>query len=237
MKRSELKNYSRAQNIAKNASEYLKTYIKEGVSEADIANAANEFMLSHGATSFWYHDVGSLVLVGDRTTLSISGRDYMPSRDAVVRKRDLVTVDLSPQIDSYWGDFARSFAVSDGRVCPYSCSSPIIYELYEGIVIEESLHQKLQDMITPDMTFSELYASMNRIINGYGCINLDFKNNLGHTIEKDPKDRIYIEEGNKAVLSGAMLFTFEPHIRLEKGGFGYKMEDIYYFSKGKLRRL
>ncbi len=33
-------------------------------------------MLSHGADSFWYWDVGAFVFAGDKTAVSVSGREY-----------------------------------------------------------------------------------------------------------------------------------------------------------------
>jgi len=238
MESRNLERYRRIQWIAKETIEYLKSYILKGVSEEDIANAATEFMCARGVSSFWYHGVGALVLVGDRTTLSISGRNYSPS-DVRVKEYDLVTVDLSPEIDSYWGDFARSFVVANGRVESNSTgnSSKRVGVLFDGVDVEKALHQKLQDVVTPEMTFGELYLAMSKAIEDVGYMNLDFKGNLGHSIEKNIDDRIYICSGNKTKLSDIELFTFEPHIGKRKGTFGYKMEDIYYFSNGKLRLL
>lgn len=238
MNENELKKYKAVQKIAKDAMEYLKSYIKEGVSEADIANAASRFMLSRGASSFWYHGVGALVFVGSRTLLSISGRDYKPSGKAV-GKNDFVTVDLGPQIGQYWGDYARSFVVVDGKVASNIGKTPPkkIKEMFEGIEAEKKLHKKLIDIVKPNMTFGELFSIMNELILEHDCVTLDFKKNLGHSIEKNVDDRIYIEDGCRKKLSDVSLFTFEPHIKIEGGQFGFKREDIYYFSGGVLRRL
>jgi Xaa-Pro aminopeptidase len=233
----ELRKYQEVQRIAKNTIDYLSSFIQEGVSESDISHAANEFMKNRGATSFWYHGVGSLVLVGRKTLLSISGREYKPSNDLVGRN-DLVTVDLGPEIDSYWGDFARSFVIGNGRVVTEAKPDypDTLKELFDGIGVEQRLHQKLQEIATPEMTFESLYIIMNEAIIHLGYVNLDFKGNLGHSIEKDKNDREYIERGCKTKLCDK-LFTFEPHIKRANGSFGYKMEDIYYFSDGVLQKM
>lgn len=38
-------------------------------------------------------------------------------------------------------------------------------------------------------------------------------------------------------LSDVKMFTFEPHLCLPGSLYGFKQEDIYYFEKGKLKRL
>ena len=78
---------------------------------------------------------------------------------------------------------------------------------------------------------------MNGLITEAGYSNLDFKENLGHTIEKDIDGRKYIEKGSKVKLGDAGLFTFEPHIKKKNGLFGYKKEDIYCFLDGTIRIL
>ena len=132
----ELEEYQAVQKIAKDTMEHVASFISEGVSEYEIAEDADEFMLRKGA-SFWYHGVGSLVLVGERTVLSVSGRDYEPANFRVGNE-DLVTVDLGPQIDSYWGDFARSFVIGNGRVISTvsQVASKKVIELNTGLVVD-----------------------------------------------------------------------------------------------------
>ena len=48
-------------------------------------------------------------------------------------------------------------------------------------------------------------------------LNLDFRKNLGHSIESNIEDRCFIEDGNTRRLGEIALFTFEPHIRSKEG--------------------
>ena len=86
-------------------------------------------------------------------------------------------------------------------------------------------------------TFEELYLHINSFIREQGFVNLDFMGNLGHSIVKHKDDRIYIEKGNQAALSSVDLFTFEPHISIPDSKYGFKKENIYFFSDGKLTEL
>ena len=83
----------------------------------------------------------------------------------------------------------------------------------------------------------QLFYYMNNLIRENGYVNLDFLGNLGHSIVRDKDKRIYIEKGNVAMLSEVEAFTFEPHISLPSGKYGYKKENIYGFEGEQLIML
>ena len=56
---------------------------------------------------------------------------------------------------------------------------------------------------------------------------------LGHSFFMYKNDRVYIEKGNKTLLSEVEYFTFEPHISVPNSKYGYKKENIYHFSGSK----
>jgi Xaa-Pro aminopeptidase len=232
-----LSKYKVVQQLVKDTMEHLEGIIQAGVTEADIASAANHFMSKNGATTFWYYGVGSLVLVGPRTRLSISGTEYKPS-DQAVATIDLVTVDLSPEIDGFWGDYARSYIIHKGMISRVAKRDypDAVTKLFEDRGASVKLHVALQTIATPDMTYETLYEKMNAIVEQRAFQNLDFKGNLGHSIEKNLGDREYIAPGCTTKL-GDKPFTFEPHIGRKNSPWGYKREDIYYFSNGILRIL
>lgn len=233
--------YSVVQNIAKNIMQELIHFIKPGVTEREIANEAEVIMRKAGIDKFWYYNIAAFVFVGVRTKLSISGREYDPS-EVIVQNSDIVTVDLSPELDGCWGDFARTIIISEGKVVGVDIddikkSDVIDSEVYFGMKAEEILHTKFMDYIQPEMTFEEVFEHINKEITKMGFCNLDFLNNLGHTIETEKESRLYFERGNKKRLSEVKFFTFEPHIKKIDGKFGFKREDIYYFIENKVMKL
>jgi methionine aminopeptidase len=230
----QLQKYKHVQSIAKETIEFLKSFIRKGLSSKEIKDAAENFMKGKEVNSFWYYNVGALVFVGEETTISISGREYKPS-DLKVQSDDLVTVDLSPEIDGFWGDFARSFAVQDGKVVEAFQSK--VPEIVQGMKLEIRLHEEFKNFIGLETSFDEAYTKMNAFIEELGFENLDFNKNLGHSIVKNKDDRIYIKAGNKTKFKDVDLFTFEPHIKMKKGKYGFKYENIYYFDNGKLKTL
>jgi len=147
----------------------------------------------------------------------------------------LVEVDLSPEIDGFWGDFARSFIIINGKVGEINMSK--IPEITQGVEVETIVHKKFQNIITEEMSLQEAYVKMNLFIDKLGFENLDFKKNLGHSIEKNIDDRKYIEAGNNIKFREIDLFTFEPHLKKKNGYYGVRLENIYYFDNGKVEVL
>ncbi len=227
--------YLDMQNLTRATMNHLIERIYVGMSLSEIRNICEKYMLENGADSFWYWDVGAFVFSGDETTASVSGKDYKETERKVCID-DIITIDLSPQRKGIWGDYARTIIIENGEVIN-NIEEIKNDEWKQGLQMERYLHEVLMEIAYDEMTFEELYFFINKIICKHGFVNLDFLGNLGHSIVEDKNDRIYIEEGNKTKLSEVKMFTFEPHISVLNSNYGYKREDIYYFEKGKLRKL
>lgn len=219
-----IEEHKAVQQIAKNTISKLSNIIEAGISEEEIVFQAEEIMKHYGIAKYWYYNVGALVFVGERTLFSISGRNYKPT-NSKVGKNDIVTIDLSPELKSIWGDYARTIIVGEGK------------EFIEGIEVENKLHNKFKEVVAPESTLETVYNEMNSFINELGYVNLDFNGNLGHSIESELTKRRYFESGNKLKLSQIDYFTFEPHVKKLNGKYGFKHEDIYYFDQNKLNVL
>lgn len=224
MEKSEKQKYFIVQNIAKETMIFLKNEVTSGMTEIDIRSIAEDKLLELGADSFWYYNVGALVLIGERTIISKSGKNYKATT-MKIKKNDIVTVDLSPALGGYWGDYARTIIVGDRKI------------FQKGFDFENYLHQYFRKVISPEISMGELFDSVNRVIDENGYQNLDFNKNLGHTIEKKKEARKYFESGNAIKIKEIQYFTFEPHIRYKNDKYGYKMENIYYFADGRLKEL
>lgn len=227
--------YFQVQQIAKQTMEYLRRQIQVGMALPELRRLAEDKMIALGADSFWYWNIGAFVFSGEDTVLSVSGKHYRTAEN-VIDENDIVTVDLSPQVGNVWGDFARTIIVENGVVV--ADENKIENEEWKnGLLTQKKLHGELVNFAAPETTFEELYFYMNNLILKYGYKNLDFMGNLGHSVATRKEDRIYIEKGNNAPLGSVGYFTFEPHISLDGGKFGFKRENIYYFENGRLKEL
>ncbi|MBE6988296.1 MAG: aminopeptidase P family protein [Ruminococcaceae bacterium] len=220
------------QELCRRTLEYLKAVISPGMSLKKVRRICEQYMLDNGADSFWYWDVGAFVFSGKDTVLSVSGKNYQTA-DSLIQHDDIITIDLSPQNNNIWGDYARTVILENGKVVD-NLIEITNEEWRNGIVMEEYLHCSMKNFVTENTTFEELYYHINKIIVEKGYMNLDFLGNLGHSIVMDKKDRVYIEKGNTQKLSSVTAFTFEPHICRVNGTYGVKMENIYSFENGKL---
>src|SRR5687768_11981428 len=78
--------------------------------ERSIAERAVAMLVGENLPQTWYHQCPALVLLGSRSTASVSGRTYQPATEQVGQV-NLVTIDLSPCIGDVWGDCTRSFPI------------------------------------------------------------------------------------------------------------------------------
>lgn len=223
------------QQIAKQTMTFIKSQIKFGMSLHELRQLAENKMLSLGAISFWYWNIGAFIFSGDETTLSVSGKNYRTA-NKTIKENDIITVDLSPQAGNVWGDYARTIIIENGIVVD-DINKINNSEWKNGLLMEDKLHAELLTFASPETTFEELYLHFNEYITANGYKNLDFMGNLGHSIVTNKNDRIYIEKGNKATLGSVKYFTFEPHIAAKGSKFGFKKENIYCFENCKLKEI
>ncbi|MCH5320911.1 MAG: aminopeptidase P family protein [Eubacterium sp.] len=220
------------QSIAKQTMEYLKGEIYTGQPLSQIRQLCENKMYELGADSFWYYNIGAFVFSGEDTAVSVSGRKYH-TPDRKIQNNDIITIDLSPQCKHIWGDYARTVIIENGKVID-SLNEIKNDEWRNSLLFEQNLHQSLFEFVNDNTTFEDIYYYINDLIEKGGYVNLDFKGNLGHSINRHMFSRIYIEKGNKRKISSVRYFTFEPHISIPDSKYGFKREDIYSFQNGRL---
>jgi hypothetical protein len=213
------------QAVAKGVLADLGPTIVATDTERSIATRATAMLSERGLSETWYYNCPAFVLLGSRSCLSLSGRSYEPSEETV-GVTNLVTVDLSPMRNGVWGDCARSFCIENGTWAAVPSSRAFA----QGAQVEKTLHEAMQAFVTPRTSFEELFRFANAEIQRLGFENLDFLGNVGHSIESTREARRYIEQGNLQLLGDVGLFTFEPHVRRSGETWGFKHENIYYFT-------
>jgi Xaa-Pro aminopeptidase len=217
--------HRKVQAAAKATLEKLAELITPWDSEQTIATKAHELLSEAGYPHTWYYDCPALVLLGSRSCLSISGRDYQPSTE-IVGLSNLVTIDLSPTRNDYWGDCARSFVIENGTVT----ATPQILEFKNGIYFLRRIHAEMKHIVKPKTTFGQLFDWANVRIRESGFVNLDYKNNVGHSIAAARDDRQFIQSKNSLCIGDVPFFSFEPFVRMKGGKWGFKHENIFFFD-------
>jgi len=225
--------HRKVQLAAKSVLSRLAPLIVPEDTEQSIAAKAHQMMQEVGYPDTWYYDCPALVLLGARSCVSVSGRDYSPC-DESVGSFNLITVDLSPTHKAYWGDCARSFVVENGKVT----DTPQSLEFKNGLSFLHQMHTQMQAIVRPHTTFGQLFEWTNMRIRQGGFVNLDYRNNVGHSIAATREERQYIQANNAATLSEVPFFSYEPFVRLKGGKWGFKHEGVFYFNQaGVLEEL
>lgn len=228
-----MNSHRHAQSIARSVLAELGPTIQANDTEQTIAARCVGMMRELGITQTWYYDCPAYVLLGSRSCVSISGRDYLPA-DEPVGDENVVTVDLSPLYGEAWGDCARTYYVEEGT----ATQSPTRAEFRRGHDLLQALHGAACQTARPDGTFAELHTLLAQQIAANQFESIDFLGNFGHSIVTRLSDRIYLEAGNTTRLGEVPYFTIEPHIRELGGRWGYKWEEIYLFDQaGQLASL
>ena len=228
-----IQEHRRAQDAAKRVLDALPDMIDAEDTEKSIAQKAHVMLKELGYADTWYYQCPALVLLGSRSCLSVPGKEYEPSEEKV-GVSNLITVDLSPTYENFWGDCARSFPFENGKVA----QSPKTMEFKAGIYFLEQLQKKMMQIVQPDTSFGQLFDWANLKIRERGFVNLDYRNNVGHSLARTREDREFIHSNNNKKLGDTSFFSFEPFVRLKGGHWGFKLEDIFYFnSAGTLERL
>ncbi len=227
--------HSDVQMIAKKTIEYIMTEITAGMKLKEICRRCEDKMLELGADSFWYWDISAIIYSGGDTRISVPGSDYSTA-DKTVKTDDIITLDLNPQVGDIWGDYARTIIVENGKVIGQ------IHEIANdewrnGMTVEKKLHSLMMEIVSPQMTFEELYERIHERVEEEGFVNLDMKGKYGHSIARREEKRIYVEKGNKAKLGDVSYFAFETHIGLPDSKYGFKRENIYHFKNGVIKEL
>ncbi len=181
------------QNLNRVTIEYASTIIVPSMTLVELRKLCEEYMLSHGADSFWYWDVGAFVFAGDKTAVSVSSREYKTDNH-IIEPNDIITIDLIPQNNCIWGDYARTLILENGKIVN-DIEQIQNNKWRDGLKMEAYLHEAMLGFVNENTTFEELFYYINDQIKAHGYVNFDFLGNLGHSIVKDKRQRIYIEKG------------------------------------------
>jgi methionyl aminopeptidase len=224
---NDLTAYKRSQALARDTLTAIRAEIRPGATEASLVTACRQLMDGAGATAYWWYGTPAYILAGDALRASVEGDVYLP-REVPLRADDMVTIDLAPEVDGYWGDCARSYFLRNGELVDAESAGA---EQAEGMATEAALHALLREAANPMMTFRELHGVIADEVARRGYENLDFLGNFGHSIGGDVRRRAFMDAECGERLDSVPLFTFEPHIARPGSPLAFKFEEVYLFDE------
>jgi len=214
--RDEIERITRAVEIADRAFAHIRTLLRPGMVEREIALEMEFFMRRNGAEKEAFE---TIVAGGPRSALP-HGR----ASDRVLAEGDLVTLDFGAVVRGYVSDCTRTVVLTE--------ASRKHEEIY-GIVLRAQ--QAALAGIKPGMTGKEADALARTVITeaGYGEA---FGHSLGHGVGLAVHEGPTLSPREEAVLAQGMVVTVEPGIYLPGWG-GVRIEDLVVITAEGCRSL
>ncbi|MED4530676.1 Xaa-Pro peptidase family protein [Metabacillus fastidiosus] len=202
--KTEIKILKEAADIADTTYKHILTFVRQGLTEVEVANELEFFMRKNGAASSSF-DI--IVASGYRSALP-----HGVATDKVIEKGDFVTLDFGAYYKGYCSDITRTFAVGE--------PSTELKKIY-SIVQEAQLRG--MNGIKPGMTGKQADALTRDYINeqGYGKF---FGHSTGHGLGMEVHEGPTLSIKSDTILQPGMVVTVEPGIYV--GGLGgVRIED------------
>jgi len=177
--------------------------IAPGITEREVAAAAERAMLAAGADSVPFN----AVLAGANSALP-----HGQTGDYEMREGDMVICDIGATYRGYNGDITRTFAVGK--------PTPEMARIY-GVVYEanRAACQAARPGVTGEQLDSVARDAITRA--GFGEY---FTHRTGHGLGLAIHEEPYIVQGAKKPLEAGMVFTIEPGVYIPSVG-GVRIED------------
>ncbi len=205
-----------AQAIAEKAFDYVLGFIKEGVTEREIALTLDFFMLKNGAQAISFE------------TIAVSGKNSsmphgVPS-DKKTEKGDFITMDFGAVVDGYHSDMTRTVAV--GAVSSKQA------QVYETVL---SAQEKCLESLKAGVTCKDADAAARDVIKsaGYGDF---FGHGTGHGVGIEIHEAPRLSPKSGQTLKIGDVVTVEPGIYLP-GEFGVRIEDMAYITENGFENM
>lgn len=205
-----------AQAIAEKAFDHILGFIKEGVTEREIALALDFFMLGNGAECVSFE------------TIAVSGKNSsMPHGvpcDKKIEKGDFITMDYGAVVGGYHSDMTRTVAV--GGVSSKQA------EVYETVL---NAQKKSLEILAAGVSCRDADAAARDVIvrAGYGdCFGHGTGHGVGIEIHEEPR----LSPKSVQTLQIGDVVTVEPGIYIPSE-FGVRIEDMAFITENGCENL
>ena len=206
----------KAQAIAEKGFDHILGFIKEGVSEREIALELDFFMLKNGAECVSFD---TIAVSGKNTSLPHG----VPSEKKIERG-DFITLDYGAVVDGYHSDMTRTIAVGE--------ISTKQIEVYETVLTAQ---KKSLEMLRAGISgFDADKAARDIIVNaGYGEF---FGHGTGHGVGLQIHESPRLSPKSTHILEVGDVVTVEPGIYIPDN-FGVRIEDMAFITENGFENL
>ncbi len=205
-----------AQAIAEKAFDHILGFIKEGVTEREIALELDFFMLKNGAECISFD---TIAVSGKNTSLPHG----VPSEKKIARG-DFITLDYGAVVDGYHSDMTRTVAVGE--------ISSKQTEIYETVL---SAQLKGLEVLKAGISGFDADKAARDIIANAGCGKY-FGHGTGHGVGLQIHESPRLSPKSKHILEIGDVVTVEPGIYIPDE-FGVRIEDMAFITENGFENL
>lgn len=188
--------------------EYLKTFIKIGKTEKEIAFEIEMFFKTHGADGLAFD---TIVAAGENS----ANPHWIPS-DRQVKTAEPILIDMGCKYKGYTSDMTRM--------------------MFVGCILEET--KKVYDLVLKNQEnvnaqireYASIKTMAQMVDSDWKLNNYTVMHALGHGVGLETHERPYITARNDTFLKENMVIANEPGIYLP-GKYGIRIEDTILVTK------
>ncbi len=175
--------------------------IRPGMSTKELDKVIHDYIVSHGAKPSFlnYHGFPASACISVNDTV-IHG---IPSKGEILKKGDIVSVDVGAYIDGYHGDSAKTFAVGE------------VSDEAKALMAstEESLYVAIK-LAKPGMRIGDLSSAIQEYneARGYSVVREFVGHGVGANLHEDPEVPNFGRAGHGPRLMPGMVIAIEPMI-------------------------
>lgn len=202
-----------AGRIVAKTHEYLKQFIKPGITTKELDKLAEDFIVSCGATPSFKG------LYGFKGSICISLNDMVihgiPDK-TILKDGDVIKLDIGACYKGYHGDSAWTYAVGNVSTQANYLMKVTHDALFEGL-----------KQAKPGNRVGDISAAIQDYVASHGCTSpYDYTGHgVGTSVHEDPMVPNYGRKGHGPKLKVGMVIAIEPMVHLGKA-------DVYVESDG-----
>ncbi len=212
----ELELIAKAAGLADSALEYVKTIIRPGVTEKDIAWELEKSLREKGSETMPFD-----IIVASSSN---SALPHARPSERIINRDEPIVIDLGAKVNGYCCDLSRTFCLGKGNE-----TFSKIYDIVLGA--------QLAGLATIRAEMSGGQADqLSRIIIEQANFGVAFGHGLGHGIGLAAHELPRLGPSSSDLLVEGMVFTIEPGIYISGWG-GVRIEDTVTLKDGKIEIL
>lgn len=198
---SEIQKIAAACHVVAEILEGLKTFLKTGISTAEIENYVDREIRKRGAIPAFkgYRGYPSSVCISVNEQV-VHG---IPSRVVRLGNGDIVSIDLGVILDGFYGDAAITFPI--GNI------SPDAVKLID--VTEEAFHKGVEKAVVGNRV-SDISAAIQDYVesNGFSVVRAFVGHGIGRSLHEEPQVPNFGKPGQGQRLKEGMTLAVEPMV-------------------------